>query len=130
MACNGFFKSGTGEAMPLQIKDAPEILTDPELIANRGRSLTGIRVMIETSVIDAHNAIHLVEQIVGRVDIQACESWILDFQHVQFMDSAGATAIAKLIRSSTGRKCIELAAVQDQIKNRWPELFVLNASAP
>lgn len=116
--------------MQQEFKDTPEILASPDPIRNESGTSTGIRVLIETSVVDAHNASQLVEQILNRADIQTCDTWTLDFQRVRFMDSAGATAIADLIRNSIGRTRIELTGFQIQIQKRWPKLFDLNSSSP
>lgn len=130
MRRNSLLKTGTGEAMQQEFKDTPEILASPDPIRNESGTSTGIRVLIETSVVDAHNASQLVEQILNRADIQTCDTWTLDFQRVRFMDSAGATAIADLIRNSIGRTRIELTGFQIQIQKRWPKLFDLNSSSP
>ena len=116
--------------MQQEFKDTPEILDSPDPIRNESGTSTGIRVLIETSVVDAHNASQLVEQTLSRADIQTCDTWTLDFQRVRFMDSAGATAIADLIRNSIGRTRIELTGFQIQIQKRWPKLFDLNSSSP
>lgn len=130
MRRNSLLKTGTGEAMQQEFKDTPEILASPDPIRNESGTSTGIRVLIETSVVDAHNASQLVEQILSRADLQTCDTWTLDFQRVRFMDSAGATAIADLIRNSIGRTRIELTGFQIQIQKRWPKLFDLNSSSP
>lgn len=123
MAHDGCRKHGTGDAMHQKIQDATQIIANSEPSVKQPEPAADICVLIETNVLDAHNASLLVAQIKSREEMKSCPVWTLDFQRVQFIDSAGASAIADLIRLTHGRNRIDFTGVKSQIRNRWPKLF-------